>query len=61
MGKFVIFYNAEFVDAYDSMNNAGIAAVEKFGNGPYLIRQVGAPTSMPMPASVAYHPVNANF
>ena len=53
-GKFVVFYNGEFIGSFDTLENAAREAVTKFGRGPYLIRKVGQPTSMPMPASVAY-------
>ena len=59
-GKFVLIYNSNFVASYDSFDNAAKDAVKKFGRGPYLIRQVGAPTEMPMPASVAYRPIYAH-
>ena len=59
-GKFVLIYNSNFVASYDSFDNAAKDAVKKFGRGPYLIRQVGAPTEMPMPASVAYRPIHAH-
>ena len=59
-GKFVLVYDGNFVASYDSFDNAARAAVERYGRGPYLIRQVGAPTEMPMPASVAYRPVHAH-
>lgn len=57
-GKFVVFYGAEFVGAYDTFENAARVAVSRFGRGPYLIRQVGAPPVV-MPASVMYRPVAA--
>ena len=53
-GKFVLIYNGKFIASYDNFDNAAKDAVEKFGIGPYLIRQVGAPTEMTMPASVAH-------
>lgn len=55
-GKFVIIYNGQFVASFDNINNAASEAVKRFGRGPYLIRKVGAPTEMAMPASVAYRP-----
>jgi hypothetical protein len=54
-GKFVVFHGAEFIGAFDTIENAAREAVSKFGRGPYLIRQVGAPPSA-MPASVMYRP-----
>ena len=50
--KFVVFHDAQFVDSFDSFHNAACEAVRRFGRGPYLIRQVGAPRRMAMPASV---------
>lgn len=55
MGKFVIFKGNEFVGAWDTLDAAAIEAVARFGRGPYLIRQVGAPAPS-MPASVLFLP-----
>ena len=55
-GKYVIYHDEEFVGAFDTFDTAAREAVSRFGRGPYLIRQVGAPPP-PMPASVMYHPV----
>ncbi len=57
--KFVIFHDNEFIGAFDSFHNAAREAVRRFGQGPYLIRQVGAPKRIAMPASVAFRPVHA--
>ena len=57
--KFVVFHDAEFVDSFDTFDNAAREAVRRFGQGPYLIRQVGAPRRIAMPASVAFRPVHA--
>ena len=59
LGKHVVFHDGDFVGAYDTFHNAAQEAARLFGNGPYLIREVGGPRSMPMPASVAYRPVYA--
>jgi len=59
MGKFVIIKNGELVGAFDTFDSAAREAVQRFGEGPYLIRQVGSPDAMRIPASVAWHPVNA--
>lgn len=58
-GKFVVFKGSEFVGAFDTLDNAAKEAISRFGRGPYLIRQVGGSTEMPLPASVAYRPVYA--
>jgi hypothetical protein len=41
-GKWVLFYDQKLISIFDSFESAAQVAVEKFGNGPYLIRQVGA-------------------
>jgi hypothetical protein len=58
MGKWVLFYQGKLVSVYDSFDNAAKDAVARFGRGPYLIRQVGAP-AITLPASVMYRPVHA--
>jgi hypothetical protein len=55
-GKFVVFHGDEFIGAFDTLNNAAAEAVRRFGRGPYLIRQIGAPP-VTLPASVLYRPV----
>jgi hypothetical protein len=57
MGKWALIQNRELISLSDSFEAAAEEAVRKFGRGPYLIRQVGAPP-MTLPASVMYHPVN---
>ncbi len=57
--KFVVFHDAELVGSFDSFHNAAREAVRRFGQGPYLIRQVGTPRRIAMPASVAFRSVHA--
>jgi len=54
MGKWVLFYGGKLVSIYDSFEAAAEDAVRRFGRGPYLIRQIGAPPVI-LPASVMYH------
>jgi hypothetical protein len=42
-GKFVVIRGGDLVGAFDTFGNAAAEAVARFGRGPYLIRQVGAP------------------
>ena len=58
-GKWVVFYDEYLIDTYESSEEAAVDAVRRFGRGPYLIRQVGAPP-VRLPASVWYRPANAN-
>jgi hypothetical protein len=58
MGKWVLVSGENLIDVFSSFDEAARDAVQKFGRGPYLIRQVGAPP-ITMPASVVYHLQNA--
>lgn len=58
MGKWVLFHDLTLVNVYESFEEAAKDAVARFGRGPYLIRQVGAP-SVTLPASVMYQIVHA--
>ena len=51
--KWVVFHNDKHVGTYPSFDAAAKDAVEKFGHGPYLIRQVGV-ESVTLPASVMF-------
>jgi len=55
MARWVVIHSAAFEAVYDSFELAAVEAVKKFGRGPYLIRQIGAPP-VSLPASVMYHP-----
>jgi hypothetical protein len=58
MGKWVLFHEEKLISAYESFDDAAKDAVARFGRGPYLIRQVGAP-AVTLPASVMFRPVYA--
>lgn len=48
-GKWVLFHGAERVGIFDAFEAAAGEAVERFGRGPYLIREIGAPpVSLPV-------------
>lgn len=53
MGKWVVLQGGKLAGSYDSFDLAAGDAVQRFGRGPYLIRQVGAPP-VTLPASVMY-------
>ena len=57
MGEWVLVHQEELIGTFASFDEAAQLAVAKFGRGPYLIRQVGAPPVV-LPASVMYHPVH---
>ena len=41
LGKWVIVYEEALVGIYDTFEEAAEYAVQHFGRGPYLIREVG--------------------
>jgi hypothetical protein len=53
MGQWVLLHDEKLVNVYDSFEEAAEYAVQQFGRGPFLIRQVGAPP-VTLPASVMY-------
>ena len=59
MGKWVLIRGDELIGTFDTLDTAAQEAVSRFGRGPYLIRQVGAPDRVTLPASVMYHPLHA--
>jgi hypothetical protein len=58
MGKWVLFHSGQLEGVFQSFEEAAEQAVARFGRGPYLIRQVGAP-AVTLPASVMFVPVYA--
>ena len=39
-GKFALIQGEEFIDAFDTAENAYNAGVEKFGKNPFLIKRI---------------------
>jgi len=59
MGKWGLVREGNLIGVYDSFESVAEDAVRRFGRGPYLIRQVGAPP-VTLPASVMYVPVHGS-
>jgi hypothetical protein len=55
IGKWALVYKCELVGIFDVSEQAAEEAVKRFGRGPYLIRQIGAPPTC-LPASVMFSP-----
>jgi hypothetical protein len=53
--KWVVVHDRQLISKHDSFERAAEDAVERFGRGPYLIRQVGA-RPVTIPASLMYRP-----
>jgi hypothetical protein len=60
LGKWALVHDRKLIDTYNSFDDAAKEAVQRFGRGPYLIRQIGAPP-ITLPASVRYRPEHANY
>lgn len=57
LGKWAVVHDEKLFGVFDSFEAAAKQAVQNFGRGPYLIRQIGA-SAVTLPASVLYHPVH---
>ena len=57
--EWVVFHDEKLIGAYEDFQDAAAEAVRRFGRGPYLIRQVGAPPKT-LPASLMYKRVSAD-
>jgi hypothetical protein len=57
-GRWVLIRDRQLVNVFNDFDEAAQAAVRGFGRGPYLIRQVGAP-SQPAPTSLLHRPAHA--
>ena len=58
-GEWVLVHDEQLVGSFNSFEAAAQVAMERFGRGPYLIRQVGAPP-ITLPASLLYRTTNAD-
>jgi hypothetical protein len=58
IGKWALVHKRELVGIFGTSEEAAVEAVKRFGRGPYLIRQVGAPPTC-LPASVMFCPIYA--
>lgn len=56
-GKWVLFHQGRFIQAFADFESAAEQAIEKFDAGPYLIRQVGAPP-IQLPGGMIFTPAH---
>jgi hypothetical protein len=54
----VLFHDGEFVGVFADFEAAATVAVERFDDGPYLIRQVGA-GPVQLPCGMVFRPAHA--
>lgn len=57
LGEWVLVHDEKLIGTYESFAATADEAVQRFGRGPYLIREIGAPPTT-LPASVLYRPVH---
>ncbi len=57
--QWVLFHQGEFQGGFSDFEDAATIAVERFGSGPYLIRQVGAPPTVQLPGGMIFTPSHA--
>ena len=58
-GQWVLFKGAMLVGAFETFEATAERALDEFGNGPYLIRQIGA-GPIHLSASVTLRPLRAS-
>lgn len=59
LGKWAVVHHEVLAGLFDTFEQAASHAVERFGRGPYLIREIGAPP-VTLPASVLYPPASGH-
>lgn len=55
--QWVVFHDGVFINAFDDFETAAAAAVDQFDDGPFLIRQVGAPP-VQLPGGMIFTPAH---
>ncbi|MCY4577992.1 MAG: hypothetical protein OXD31_03000 [Chloroflexi bacterium] len=56
-GDWVIFHDEKLIGIYENFQDAAQDALDKYGLGPYLIKQIGVPVPAVRPF-LLYTPVN---
>ena len=47
-GQWAVVYGDELIGVYELFEDAAQVAVERFGRGPFLLRQIGEDDSVPL-------------
>ncbi|MFA4893171.1 hypothetical protein [Brevundimonas sp.] len=55
----VVFHDGAYINAYTDFQAAAADALERFDEGPYLIRQVGAPATVSLSGGMIFTPSHA--
>lgn len=56
--EWAVFYQGRFIDTFSDFEGAATMAVDRFGDGPYLIRQIGA-GPVQLPGGMIFRPAHA--
>lgn len=59
LGKWAVFYKGKFQAVFADFDAAASEALDRFGKGPYLIRQIGAPAAVQLPGGMIFTPAHA--
>ena len=60
LGKWVVFYDEKLIGTYNDFQDAAQEAVDRFDEGPYLIREVRtSPYHIPISAIIGGQPIDA--
>lgn len=57
--NWTVFHGGQFQAVFAEFDDAATAAVEQFGAGPYLIRQLGAPAAVQLRGGMIFTPAHA--
>lgn len=57
--EWVVFRDGEFVDVYPDYETAASDAIDRFDTGPFLIRQIGAPSQVQLTGGMIFTHANA--
>jgi hypothetical protein len=58
-GEWVVFHSGQFVAVYAQFEDAASDALEQFGDGPYLIRQIGV-EAVRLSSTMVFRPAHAH-
>ena len=58
-GEWAVFHCGDFVGVYSAFEEAASDAVERFGAGPYLIRQIGV-EAIQLSSAMIFRPAHAH-
>ena len=58
-GQWAVFHSGQFVGVFPGFEEAATTAVDRFGSGPYLIRQIGV-EKVQLSSTMVFRPSHAH-